>query len=246
MLDGWWLPPAISHHATAHDIQFVRTLFTTVAIFVVGQCALAAMVWRYRSSVAPARGNREDSGPKSSRIELVCTGATAILFIGLLAMGAKTWAGVQFTAAPGDAEVVEVLAKQFAWSFRYSGPDRRFGRTSLTLMDDAAGNPFGLVDADSYGKDDIVSATLRIPVGRPVNLALRSIDVVHSLFIRELRIKQDLVPGMQIPLHFQAGVPGTFEVPCAELCGLGHHQMRTTVIVMPPDEFDAWKQRQVR
>jgi cytochrome c oxidase subunit 2 len=179
-------------------------------------------------------------------VELVCTGATAVVFIGLLAMGARTWAGVQFTPAPPDAEMVEVLAKQFAWNFRYSGPDKRFGRTSLGQMDDAAGNPFGLDEADSDGKDDIVSATLRVPAGRPVNLALRSIDVIHSFFIRELRLKQDLVPGMQVPLHFQADVPGTYEVPCAELCGLGHHQMRTTIIVMPPDEFDDWKRRQVR
>jgi cytochrome c oxidase subunit II len=243
MLDGWWLPPAISHHANAHDVQFLRTLFTAIAIFVVGQCALAAVVWRYRSSTSPVRGA---SHPKGSRVELVCTGATAVVFIGLLAMGARTWAGVQFTPAPQDAETIEVLAKQFAWNFRYSGPDKRFGRTSLRQMDDAAGNPFGLDEADSGGKDDIVSATLRVPAGRPVNLALRSIDVIHSFFIRELRLKQDLVPGMQVPLHFQADVPGTYEVPCAELCGLGHHQMRTTIIVMPPDEFDDWKRRQVR
>ena len=90
-----------------------------------------------------------------------------------------------------------------------------------------------------------MSATLRIPAGRQVKLTLTSRDVIHSFFIRELRMKQDLVPGMQIPLHFQADVPGTYEVPCAELCGLGHHQMRTTAIVMLPADFDAWKRGQI-
>jgi cytochrome c oxidase subunit 2 len=113
-------------------------------------------------------------------------------------------------------------------------------------VNDAGGNPFGLDEADPASKDDIVSATLRVPAGKPVNLSLRSLDVIHSFFVRELRIKQDVVPGMTIPFHFTADAPGTYEVPCSELCGLGHHQMRTTVIAMPPEEFDAWKREQVR
>jgi cytochrome c oxidase subunit 2 len=161
-------------------------------------------------------------------------------------MGARTWAGVQFTAAPPGSEPIEVLGRQFAWNFRYPGADKKFGRTDIRLINDAASNPFGLDDSDPYAKDDLMSATLRVPAGRPVVLTLTSRDVIHSFFVRELRLKQDLVPGMKIPLHFQADVPGTYEVPCSELCGLGHHQMRTTVIVMPADEFDTWKRRQTQ
>jgi cytochrome c oxidase subunit 2 len=171
--------------------------------------------------------------------------ATTVLFLGLLAMGARAWTGIQFTAAPPQAEAIEVLARQFAWSFRYPGPDGRFGRTNIQFINDANNNPFGLDEHDAAARDDIVSATLRIPAGRQVKLILASRDVIHSFFIRELRIKQDLVPGMQIPLHFRADVPGSYEVPCAELCGLGHHQMRTTAIVMPPGDFDAWKRGQI-
>lgn len=242
-MDGWWLPPAISRYAIAHDVQFVRTFAAAALIFITAQCALAAIIWRYRSSRTAAT---DKPAPKSNRVELYWIGATTVLFLGLLVMGARTWASVQFTPPPPGAESIEVLARQFAWNFRYPGADRRFGRTDIRLINDAAGNPFGLDEADASSRDDIVSATLRVPAGRPVNLALRSLDVIHSFFVRELRLKQDLVPGMQIPLHFQADVPGTYEVPCAELCGLGHHQMRTTVIVMPPDEFDAWKRGQVR
>ena len=189
---------------------------------------------------------RQPYHPSGKRLELFWLTATTVLFLGLLLMGAKTWAGVQFTAAPRDAEPIEVLARQFAWNFRYPGADKRFGRTDISLINEASGNPFGLDDADPASRDDIVSATLRVPAGKPVNLTLRSLDVIHSFFVRELRIKQDLVPGMQIPLHFIADVPGTYEVPCAELCGLGHHQMRTTIIVMPPAEFEAWKREQIR
>jgi cytochrome c oxidase subunit 2 len=227
----------------AHDLQFTRTLAAAALIFSTAQVALGAIAWRYRRSrhVSPT-----PDAPHSHRSELFWTAATSIVFLGLLAMGAQTWAGVQFTDAPADAEPVEVLARQFAWNFRYPGPDGRFGRTDVRLVNEAAGNPFGLDDSDPAAKDDIVSATLRIPARRPVLLTLRSLDVVHSFFVRELRLKQDLVPGMQIPLHFTADVTGTYEVPCAELCGLGHHQMRTAVIVLPASDFETWKKGQVR
>jgi cytochrome c oxidase subunit 2 len=243
MFDAWWLPAPISRHAIAHDAQFVRTFTAAALIFITAQSALVAIVWKYRSS---ARTPQTFAAVNGKRLELFWTVATTVLFLGLLVMGARTWAGVQFTEAPRDAEPIEVLARQFAWNFRYPGADHRFGRTDISLINEASGNPFGLDDTDAASRDDIVSATLRIPAGKPVNLKLRSLDVIHSFFVRELRIKQDLVPGMQIPLHFIADVPGTYEVPCAELCGLGHHQMRTTVIVMTPLEFEAWKREQVR
>ena len=207
------------------------------------QIAILAVAWKFR---AGRRSASAESTPAGNRFELLGTAATAALFIGLLAMGARTWASVQFTAPPPNAETVEVLARQFAWNFRYPGPDGRFGRTDARLVSDASGNPFGLDEADPSSKDDIVSATLRVPAGRPVSLTLLSLDVIHSFFVRELRIKQDVVPGMRIPLHFTADEPGVYEVPCSELCGLGHHQMRTTVIVMPAGEFDAWKLGQNR
>lgn len=240
-LNEWWLPAAISRHATGFDIQFNRTLIAAGIIFVAAQCALVLIAWRFR-----ARGVAQGATarPGNSRLELIWTSATAILFLGLLLMGGHVWAGVQFTPAPPNSEVIEVLAKQFAWSFRYPGPDGRFGKTDIRLIDDAANNPFGLDEADAAAKDDIVSATLRVPVGRPVKLTLTSRDVIHSFFVRELRVKQDLVPGMQIPLHFQADREGTYEVPCSELCGLGHSQMRTTVIVMPASDYELWKRGQ--
>ena len=79
-----------------------------------------------------------------------------------------------------------------------------------------------------------------------MELTLRSRDVIHNFFVRELRLKQDLVPGMAIPLRFQADKSGTYEVPCSELCGLGHHQMRTTLIVMEQDEYQRWLDDEAR
>jgi cytochrome c oxidase subunit 2 len=79
-----------------------------------------------------------------------------------------------------------------------------------------------------------------VPAGKPIVLILRSRDVIHNFFVRELRLKQDTVPGMEIPFHFTADKPGIYEVACSELCGLGHHQMRSTLEVMPQADFDKW------
>jgi cytochrome c oxidase subunit 2 len=241
MSKAWWLPVAISDHAAAYDAQFWLTLITAGIIFVAVQIALILIVWRYRRAVAPVRADSE-----GTRLETMWTAATTILFLGLLALGGRIWAAVQFTAAPRDAEVIEVLSKQFAWSFRYAGPDGKFGRVDFRLVDDAAGNPAGLDPNDPAGKDDIVGANLRVPAGRPVELMLNSMDVIHSFFVRELRLKQDSVPGMRIPIHFTATTPGTYEIPCAELCGLGHFQMRATMIVLPPAEYEQWKRGQTQ
>ena len=82
------------------------------------------------------------------------------------------------------------------------------------------------------------------PAGKPILLILRSRDVIHNFFVRELRLKQDTVPGMEIPFPFTADTPGIYEVACSELCGLGHHQMRTTLEVLPEADFEKWKREQ--
>jgi cytochrome c oxidase subunit II len=138
------------------------------------------------------------------------------------------------------------MTKQFAWNFRYPGPDGVFGRTDIKLVNDAAGNPLGIDPNDPAGKDDIVSATLKVPVNKPIRLIMHSRDVIHNFYVRELRMKQDIVPGMEIPLHFTAKTIGTYEVPCSELCGLGHFQMRTTMQVMSEADFEAWKKQQAQ
>ena len=231
----WWFPDAISAHAKAYDAHFLVTLWVIGFIFVVAQALLVWVIFRYRD-----RGQTPSESGGSKMLELIWTSATAVVFLGLAFAGQGIWAGVHLDAADPRALRVEVLAKQFAWSYRYPGADGVFGGVDVKQIDDSAGNPFGIDSRDSRGKDDITAALLRVPAGRPVELQLKSRDVIHNFFVRELRLKQDVVPGMTIPLRFTADKPGTYEVPCSELCGLGHHQMRSTLIVMPPEEFEQW------
>jgi cytochrome c oxidase subunit 2 len=236
----WWFPPPINQHGIAYDAQFMRTLVIVGIIFVLAQFALGYVIVKFRND-----GGRAGYTHGNNKLETLWTSATAVLFLGLVLMGTKIWAGVHWEEVPPNAIPVEVLSKQFAWSFRYPGPDGKFGRTDLKLVNDSAGNPFGLDDKDPAAKDDIVSGSLRIPLGKPVKLILHSRDVIHNFFVRELRVKQDIVPGMEIPLVIQGDIEGLYEVPCSELCGLGHYQMRTTMQVMSEADFEKWKQEQL-
>lgn len=230
-----WFPVPITAEALAYDRQFTLTLWITGIIFIAAQLLLAWTV---------IRGRRQLAGSSTTghrRLELTWIAATAALFISLSFLGSRGWAKVP-TAAPGK-EIIEAHAHQFAWNFRYPGPDGRFGRTAIEFISDAGGNPVGIDPKDPAGKDDIVTATLRIPAQRDVLLLLHSRDVIHDFFVPELRTKQDMVPGMEIPLQIHVNRPGTYEIACAELCGLGHSQMRSLLIALPPAEYDRWKRQ---
>lgn len=235
----WWFPAPINAHGQLYDEQFTWTLWATGVIFFLAQMALGYVIFKFRDN-----GTRAAYSHGNNTLEAVWTTATAVLFIGLVLMGTRIWAAVHFTEAPADAIKIEVGAKQFSWNFRYPGPDGVFGRTDIKLINDAAGNPFGLDDKDPAAKDDIVSASLKVPIGKPILLIMKSRDVIHNFFVRELRLKQDIVPGMEIPFHFQGDKIGVYEVPCSELCGLGHSQMRTTLEVMSEPDYEKWKKEQ--
>jgi cytochrome c oxidase subunit 2 len=235
----WWFPPPISQHGLAYDAQFMRTLVVTGIIFFLAQFALGWVIFRFRDD-----GRRASYSHGNNKWETIWTSATAILFVGLVLMGTRIWAAVHLSEPDPQAIPIEVMAKQFAFSFRYPGPDGKFGATDLKMVNDASGNPFGLDDKDPATRDDIVSASLKVPTGKPIKLILHSRDVIHNFFVRELRLKQDIVPGMEIPFYFQADTPGVYEIPCSELCGLGHFQMRSTMEVMAEADFEKWKVQQ--
>lgn len=228
-----WFPLAISVAGHDWDQQFMRTLWITGVIFTAAQLALAWALLRRRKAASGV------PRPEPGWMEFVWTGATAVLFLAMAATGSRGWASVA-NRGPG-VETIEVYAHQFAWNFRYPGPDGRFGRTSIDQISDSGGNPIGVDSKDLRGLDDITTATLRVPTGRTVLLVLHSRDVIHDFFVRELRTKQDVVPGMEIPLEIRVDEPGQYEIACAELCGLGHSQMRSVLIAMPPAEYDRWK-----
>jgi len=235
-INKWWFPTAITDHAAALDRQFLITIIVVGIAFTAAQVGLGYMVWKYREDAARSRALYTHG---SSKLEVVWTVVTAIIFIGLAVMGQSVWASLRFNDAPPGSYQVEVVAQQFQWNFHYPGSDRVFGRTDPSLIDDSSLNFIGLDEADPNARDDAVHSVLAIPAGRPVELMLRSKDVIHNIWVPQLRFKQDLVPGMVIRVHFTANTPGKYELACAELCGQLHFKMKSYLLVLPDEELGA-------
>jgi|SRR5687767_1941431 cytochrome c oxidase subunit 2 len=233
----WWFPEGISQHTPAYDRQFLITILVVGLSFAAAQLALGWAVWKFRDTGKP--GDRAVYSHGSNRLEVVWTVITAIVFISLAVMGQSVWASLRLHDAPPGSYTVTAVAQQFQWNFHYAGADNKFGRTDPTFIDDGSLNFIGLDPEDAAGKDDSVTAALAIPVNRPVELRLRSKDVIHNFWVPQLRFKQDLVPGMEIKVNFQANKVGKYELACAELCGQLHFKMKSYMLVLPEDELSA-------
>jgi cytochrome c oxidase subunit 2 len=160
----------------------------------------------------------------------------------MLAPGLIVWH--QFVSVPADATEVEVMGQQWMWSYRLPGKDGRLGTSDARKI--SSDNPMGLNSDDPAGLDDVViqSDDLHLPVGKPVKVLLRSIDVLHDFYVPEFRAKMDMIPGSVTYYWFTPTRTGTFEVLCAELCGAAHAQMRSKVVVEEEKEYHAWLEKQ--
>ena len=172
---------------------------------------------------------------------------TATVIVGfevlaLIFIGTKVWAKIFLAPAAANALHIDVQAGQFAFYFRYRGTRRKV-RRSAPGQDRRGGRATSSVSIrknDTAARDDIVSASLVVPVDRAVLLTMHSKDVGHSLFIPQLRLQQDFVPGLVIPVHFTAtGITKT-EIVCTQLCGLGHYNMRAYLEVLSKDDYAKW------
>jgi len=231
----FWFPDAITQNGRLMDQQFNNTLIVTSIIFVLAQIGLGWAVFRYKD-----RGRAASYSHGNNKMEAIWTVATTIIFFTLNIMGQAVWADLHLSTPDPQALQIEVVGQQFAWNIHYPGPDGKFGRTSAKEISDSSGNPLGLLESDPAGSDDLVVPTMAVPVNREVQLLLRAKDVTHSFFVRELRFKQDAVPGMVIPVHFTANKIGKYEIICAELCGLGHYKMKSYLEVLSQEDFDKW------
>jgi cytochrome c oxidase subunit II len=226
-------PPAITDVGHEVDHQYNLTLYVAGIVFILSQLGLAWVIFRYRD-----RGQKAHYTHGNNTFEVLWTTATIVLFLGLGLMARKAWAEVHFTEAAANAIQVEVTANQFVFNFRYPGPDGKFGRLDPKFISSSTGNPVGVDPSDPAGKDDIVVPTLTVPVDREVELLIRSQDVIHNFYVRELRLQQDAMPGLVIPMHFTATKIGQYEIVCTQLCGLGHYRMRSFLNVVSAADYE--------
>lgn len=228
-------PPAITAAGRAIDHQYDMTLVVAGVAFILSQLGLAYVVLRYRD-----HGQRVQFFRGSNKLEILWTSITAICFVGLGLLGGHAWADGRITAPSADPIRIEVTESQFVFNFRYPGPDGKFGRLDPKQVNSSFGNLIGVDASDPAGADDLVVPTLTIPVNHEVELLIRGQDVIHSFFVRELRLQQDALPGLVVPLHFTADKIGKYEIVCTQLCGLGHSNMHSYLNVVSEEDYAAF------
>jgi cytochrome c oxidase subunit 2 len=233
LLSPWWFTPIASKWQYI-DNTIALTFWITGFVFVAVVLFMAYCVYRFRHR----EGLRAAYEPENNRLELGLTIVTAIGVAAMLAPGLYVWG--QFVAVPRDASEIEVVGQQWQWSFRLPGKDGRLGTSDIQFI--SPENPLGLNPHDSAGQDDIVveGGEVHLPLGKPVKVVLRALDVVHDFYVPEFRAKMDLVPGMVTYFWFTPSKTGTYDLLCAGLCGAGHAMMRGKVFVDTESDYQAW------
>lgn len=212
---GWILPEGFSTFAGEIDFLYYVILVITGIAFVVVEAGLVVFLVKYRQR--PGRKAHYTHGNNTAEVVWTAIPAVTVVIIGLMSGG--VWDRVKGRdSAPAGSIPYAVEGRQFEWNVTYAGMDGQLGT----------------------GDDFTVRNQLHIPVNQPVVLQLTAEDVIHSFFVPVFRVKQDAVPGMNIPVWFEATQTGEFEIACAELCGLGHYRMRAMVTVHTAEEFQRW------
>ena len=244
------LPPLATAHGGQIDSLIGWTHVFMLLLFVGWGGFFAYALVRFRRSRHPVADYTGVKSHASNYSEIAVAVVEAIL---LFAFSIPIWAArVDHIPPESEALVVEVTGEQFAWNIHYPGPDGKFGRTDIKLID-LQSNPLGLDRTDPAAKDDVTTLNqLYLAVNRPTIVRLRSKDVIHSFGVPEFRVKQDAVPGFTIPIWFVPNVTTAemrsrtgnaefqYEIACAQLCGLGHARMRGFVVVQTAEEFKKW------
>ncbi len=252
-----WMPVDGSAHGAELDYMTGLVHWLMAVLFIGWGLYFLFVLFRFRAGANPKASYTGVKSHFSSWVEIGVVVAEVILLVGFAIPAWARW--VTPHDPTDDPLMVRVVGQQFAWNVHYAGPDGVFGATDPSLVDEST-NPVGIDRSALGARDDVVAINqLHLPVDRPVTLMLSTKDVIHSFFLPTMRVKQDAIPGMEIPVNFTpvmttpdeakfpacAATKSCWEIACAQLCGLGHYRMRGYFMVHEQGEFDAWMEDQV-
>jgi cytochrome c oxidase subunit 2 len=237
MLNYLGLPVQASTHAAEIDQMISLVHWLMLVLFVGWAIFFAYVLFRFRRGANPRASYEGAKGKVSKGIEIAIVVIEMVL---LVFYAIPAWARrVNQFPSENEAVVVRVVAEQFSWNIHYPGRDGKFGRTDIKLV--SPDNPLGLDRSDPAAKDDITTINqLNLPIDRPVLVHLSTKDVIHSFGLFEMRVKQDAIPGMSIPVWFIPNRAGEYEIACSQLCGLGHFRMRGFVTIQSATDYQNW------
>jgi cytochrome c oxidase subunit 2 len=237
LLSPWWWTKIASNWEFI-DQTILITFWITGFVFVAVILFMAYCIIRFRHR----EGLRADYEPENQKLEAWLAGGTALGVAAMLTPGLFVW--YQYVTVPEGAAEIEVVGQQWSWAYRFPGPDGKLGTSDAKYI--GPDNPLGLNRSDPNGADDVIvdGGDLHLPRGGPIKVLLRSIDVLHDFYVPEFRAKMDMIPGTVTYFWLTPTRDGTFDILCAEYCGVGHANMRGTVVVEDAAKQKAWLDQQ--
>jgi cytochrome c oxidase subunit 2 len=239
-----YMPPIASEHGAALDRlnAWVHVLMLVLFVFWAGYFVFC--LWRFSAKRNPRANHAGMQSHWSTYGEVTVAVVEAVL---LLVFSIPLWG--EWTSKPKPETnplEIRIIAEQFAWNIHYPGPDGVFGHRDVKFV--SSTNTVGLDPNDPAARDDIVMINqLHVEKGRPVIAHIMSKDVIHSFSLPVMRVKQDAIPGMDVPVHFtpiKTNDGATWEIACAQLCGNSHYRMRGQLNVDTHEEFVKWMKSQ--
>jgi len=239
------LPPLATEHGVDVDNLILYVHLVMGALFVGWLAFFFYTLFRFRQGRNPKASYVGVQTHASTWVEIAVAVVEGVLLIGF---AVPLWAKVadKFPAAK-DSTVLRVIAEQFSWGALYAGADSVFGKQDPRLV--TKENPLGTDKDDPNGKDDFRSSAqneIVVPVNKPVIAHVTSKDVIHSFKVNALRVTQDAIPGIPIPVHFIPNKEGNYLINCAQLCGNSHAFMRGYVRVVSQEKYNEWAAEQLK
>jgi len=234
------LPVLASQHGRTVDDLIIYVHLLMIVLFAGWLAYFFYALLRFRRSRNPKADYLGVRGHASSYIEVAVAAIEGVLLLGVaVPMWGKAVGGFPADSA---ATRVQIVGQQFSWNVRYPGNDNEFGKQDMNLVNTT--NLFAVLPDDPKGKDDVQVLSLgemHVPVDKPVIAYISSRDVIHSFKIIAMRVTQDAIPGMRIPIWFVPTQTGRYQINCAQLCGNAHSQMSSGILVVESKaDFDKW------
>jgi len=212
-----WLPENISADGGDMDFLFYVIYYITSATFILVAVCMVAFLILYRQKP----GVRATYTHGNNTLEIIWTITPAIFLVVIMLLSQPSWAKFKLDRPANPDVRIGVIAKQFNWIVVYPGPDGKLGT-----------------------KDDVkLDNQVNVPVNKTVLISMTGQDVIHSFFIPQARVKQDIVPGRETAVWFKPIKTGKFEIPCAELCGMGHSGMNGELVVHTAESYKAFLEK---
>ena len=243
-------PELVSQNGGDIDGLIIAVHLLMLVLFVGWIIYYFVALWKFRASNNP---KADYKGVKTKTITNSIEGVVIVAELVLVVVATYFWNFyVNKTDDFSDDSVIRVTAEQFAWNARYPGADGKLGAQSKTLVSGA--NPFGIDKTDPYGEDDVevLKSDIVVPMkknkdgtSKSITIDLASKDVIHCFKVLPLRVCQDVIPGMRIPIHFRPTKVGRYQITCAQLCGDGHARMKGALKVVDEAEWDEWYKAEI-